>query len=809
MKGSASDKKLSVADLSADQAAVYMTLWDWSLRPTVDLLRIGGTAGSGKSTLLGVFAKETKLKIAYATFTGKASSVLQRKLHATGVETTNLTQGRSRTPFTYGPHEPESKLPYCGTLHRLLYAAIIDDKTEQVLGYRTREELDREYDLVVLDEASMISDELLEDLKRHQVRILAVGDHAQLPPVGSTGSLMKDPDMRLEKIHRQAEGSPIIQLSRAIREEGRMPPKYADGERVIFDYRSKVEDVLSDIYGSTPALDVGLLCWTNKNRIFLNKLARKALGIAGAPRKDDILLALRNKPPVYNGMRGVLTQDGTQGFAPWHLEAPITFPDELLAPLPYRMCAAQFNREKTFKDLDELHDRGIHVDRMGEAGDFFDFGYALTVHRCVAPETLVQTPEGLERASDVAPEGLIATPDGHAAYKNKIINAPTRMLRIETTDGYSLGVTTPHGMDVWDRGQGYVRREARDLKIGDYLRLRLGYEFDRDDRRLVHEAASQDVRAKIYALPKTVTPLLAEFLGLMVADGTVFDAGFRFVKRHEDVADRFDFLCRELFGCAPKRKHVSGTMGGCYHVDVSSRHIVSWLRGIEGLEPNAKRVPSCVLRSSLASQAAFIRGLVEDGTVNIRESKTQGVIVDHIEFGSISSQVRDSLRVMLLRFGIVCGSTSTVAERVNIYGGYVKLFKEKIGWVSRFNRERLALPVASGTRYVFPLLASETGFARPHAVQRHKVVGDTRFDERRRFHHSAIRSITKYIGPSVCVEVSRGHRFLQNGFAGWNSQGSQYTHAVYFADMPETNPDWRRFAYTAVTRASERLTVLR
>lgn len=338
---------------------------------------------TGKSTLLGVLAQEllrTK-KIAFCCFTGKASSVLQRKLRASGVETTNLTQGRTRTAFTYHASHPEAALPYCGTIHRLLYAAVVDDKTEQVLGYREREELDRPYDLIVSDESSMIGNSLLTDMKKHGTPILAVGDHGQLPPVGDAGGLMDHPDLRLEKIHRQAEGNPIIQLSRAIREEGRMPPKYADGERVFFSYRSKAQEVFDEIYGSTSPLDVGLLCWTNRNRIMMNKLARKALGISGAPGQGDVLLALRNKPPVYNGMRGLVTGQTAQGFAPWHLEGMVGFPDELLAPQSYRMCAAQFNREKTFKDLDELHDRGIRVDKMGEAGEFFDFGYALTVHR--------------------------------------------------------------------------------------------------------------------------------------------------------------------------------------------------------------------------------------------------------------------------------------------------------------------------------------------------------------------------------------------------------------------------------------------
>ena len=51
----------------------------------------------------------------------------------------------------------------------------------------------------------MVDDAMLDDLRGYNVPILAVGDHGQLPPVSGTGSLMKNQNLRLEQIHRQAE----------------------------------------------------------------------------------------------------------------------------------------------------------------------------------------------------------------------------------------------------------------------------------------------------------------------------------------------------------------------------------------------------------------------------------------------------------------------------------------------------------------------------------------------------------------------------------------------------------------------------
>ena len=62
----------------------------------------------------------------------------------------------------------------------------------------------------------MISDNMFRTLQARGVPILAVGDHGQLPPVRDSGTLMKIPTLRPEQIHRQAEGSPIVALSRRV-----------------------------------------------------------------------------------------------------------------------------------------------------------------------------------------------------------------------------------------------------------------------------------------------------------------------------------------------------------------------------------------------------------------------------------------------------------------------------------------------------------------------------------------------------------------------------------------------------------------
>ena len=364
---------------------------DWAEGDRGNLLTVGGYAGTGKSTLLGLFAAEVGLKIAYVCFTGRASSVLNRKFSAAGVEVTTRAQTDDDRKLDgdfghlfYSPGDEEAKLPFCGTIHRLLYRPFIDDKTEELLGWQRRDELDREYDLVVIDEASMVDARILADIRQHDVRVIAVGDHGQLPPVMGEGSLMANPMLRLEKIHRQAEGSPIIQLSRILREEGRLARELADGDQLRFLSSRDITHPSLAAMLSKEKLDAAVLCWRNATRVHINRTVRGHLGYAGKPPQvGEPLIALKNYPPIYNGMRGLVTEEATTADPEewWRLRTRIEFPDEGLPDQGIEICRDQFHRARPFDSVDELKTAGMKVYSMGQAGKLADFGYAMTVHK--------------------------------------------------------------------------------------------------------------------------------------------------------------------------------------------------------------------------------------------------------------------------------------------------------------------------------------------------------------------------------------------------------------------------------------------
>jgi exodeoxyribonuclease-5 len=419
-----SDRQLLVSDLSPDQREAYDQVITWVRDINASpILTLGGYAGVGKSALIGVLgAAKVVSPIAYITYTGKAASVLKRKLAVAKIITTDKTQKAN------GSSDDEDcgfiDTPYCGTIHSLIYAPVEDEEcstcghgkevhtkhnddnplvspgcnfcacinyaarsTGRVNGWRLREELDRPYKLIVIDEASMVSDDMLLDLQSFNIPILAVGDHGQLPPVGGLGTLVANPDIRLEKIHRQAEGSPIIRMSKAVRESGKLSPQMRDGDTIIFDRITNLQKHIDKRYIGADAkklFELGLITGTNKRRIALNQAVRRALGRSGPPTPGEQVICLRNQrgKGIYNGMRGLIEEVITMSEPgrPWCMTAKVKFPEDGITDIVY-MCKLQFNREKTLSSFDELKEFNVYPSSWEDVGGLFDFGYSLTAHK--------------------------------------------------------------------------------------------------------------------------------------------------------------------------------------------------------------------------------------------------------------------------------------------------------------------------------------------------------------------------------------------------------------------------------------------
>src|SRR5690606_27439272 len=97
--------------------------------------------------------------------------------------------------------------------------------------------------LIVIDECSMVDEQLGRDLLSFGTPILVLGDPGQLPPVSGGGFFTEhEPDYLLTDIHRQARDNPIIQLAMDVRDGREFTYGDYGSAKVIF--RNEVNQAL-------------------------------------------------------------------------------------------------------------------------------------------------------------------------------------------------------------------------------------------------------------------------------------------------------------------------------------------------------------------------------------------------------------------------------------------------------------------------------------------------------------------------------------------------------------------------------------
>lgn len=332
---------------SPEQETAMRSVRDWLRDPaSPQVFRLFGYAGTGKTTLAREIAEQSGLEVLFATFTGKASLVLRSKGCANAC-----------------------------TLHSLIYKAVQDEDTGEVEFKLNRESDLQDADLLIVDEVSMVGEELARDVLGFGVKVLVLGDPAQLPPVKSEGFFINaEPDAMLTEVHRQALENPIIRMSMDIR-EGRGLKVGAYGESLVAENMDRAE-VASRVLAADQ-----VLCGTNKSRINMNRRIRELKGLTGDaeawhPAVGDRLICLRNdrNAAIFNGSMWMVRKSGIQR-KKQKLLLELRSLDERRGTLQTETFPHFFNG--TEGDLDWRQLKGVHQ---------FTYGWAITAHKSQGSE---------------------------------------------------------------------------------------------------------------------------------------------------------------------------------------------------------------------------------------------------------------------------------------------------------------------------------------------------------------------------------------------------------------------------------------
>lgn len=329
---------------------------------------LAGFAGTGKSTIV----EEAKRRIQEAygvnnmptgAFTGKAAFVLRKKGNASAQTIHSMIY----TPKSRTDEEIEGIRK--AQAQGMKIAESEAHFTINPLGAAARA------DLIILDECSMIPEDMAKDLLSFGKKILVMGDPGQLPPVSGEGFFTaRQPDFFLQEIHRQAADSPIIELATWARRGERLPIGYNKaGVRVLALTNATAEELHNP--------ETQVICGVNRIRWAVTGIIRDRLGFTGEiPAHGERILCCKNNNEIglFNGGLGTLHSI------------------EKVEKYDSKVDAMALDGLKITADIEGAYYRNLMVDPYLFRQHFtagaaqknykkklneFDFGYVLTCHK--------------------------------------------------------------------------------------------------------------------------------------------------------------------------------------------------------------------------------------------------------------------------------------------------------------------------------------------------------------------------------------------------------------------------------------------
>jgi exodeoxyribonuclease-5 len=367
---------------------------DWFNNRTKEqqVFRVFGYAGSGKTTITKHAIDELGLStmnpnggqggVLFAAFTGKAALVMSRKgtpastIHsliyrvseATPEEVARVEVEAAKLSSSILTMPPSERTFASERLKRLELRLADTHKPQFVLNEQS---LVRDADLIVLDEVSMVGEEMASDLLAFGKPVLVLGDPGQLPPIKGAGAFTDvEPDVMLTEVHRQAGDSAIIRLATMARQGQPIPQGQHDDHVWKMSRR--------DVSPAQMLMGGQVICGMNATRRQLNNAMRQAAGFTDTypSGRDEKLICLKNRHDLglINGMFIDLTVIRDEG--PLALSAAVKTEDGVSIPGRVKIYKGHyddhvaFDRERSRRDWRDV--RGLVES---------DWGYAITCHK--------------------------------------------------------------------------------------------------------------------------------------------------------------------------------------------------------------------------------------------------------------------------------------------------------------------------------------------------------------------------------------------------------------------------------------------
>lgn len=393
---------------------------------------------------------------------------------------------------------------------------------------------------------------------------------------------------------------------------------------------------------------------------------------------------------------------------------------------------------------------------------------------CVAPDTLVSTSNGLRPIVTLGnPDGeqwqalntQVYTDEGLRATSHFYINGVAPVKTVTTKHGFTVTATHNHRIRVIDAAGNYVWRRMDEIQPNDKTVLKRNT-IGTGSTVMLSPVAPLDS-----ASPQTLTPALAELLGLYMGDSAANLRGGLNIPVNAQDADllaHVQDLMKQVWGArnSTVEAHANG-----WTVRLADAQIARFfeVNGLAKSNDNSAFIPMQVLQAGRDVVTAFLRGVFESGGSAHRATITAV---------AASESFARQMQIALLGVGVVTAlrampSTARYELRV-LNRDEAVCFVEQVGFASQRKQaqsavwERSAQPRAVGAQgaltqqFVKQMVAAQPTLtaARLALVEALDVYID------------AVDSITDGVSATYDLSVPDNKTYIANGFVSHNTTGT-------------------------------------
>jgi len=312
--------------------------------------------------------------------------------------------------------------------------------------------------------------------------------------------------------------------------------------------------------------------------------------------------------------------------------------------------------------------------------------------KCLPKDTVLSTNVGLltieelfkyctidlndnERIDNIINKNIyVETNSGEKKITHLTTNGKQELLEVKTKLGLSIKATKNHPLKIMNKLGQLEWRNAKDLKIGDYLAI----------SRVPSKGGGNNY----------ISNEVARFIGYLIADGSLnYKNRIGFSNSNTDVVKDFKNCCNKILPKIDIKKYKKlNTNTVDYHIN--SQKIRIWIEyefGLDYVKAAGKTIPLVIRSSSNKIWKEFLSAYFEcESYINTNRNC--------IEVTSASKKLIDDVQLMLLSLGIVS------QQRIKKVKGYEQLYHElrlpsdeavkfihNIGYISKEQKEKAAI----------------------------------------------------------------------------------------------------------------------